>query len=271
MGVCVGLIYKSKLQMKNIVCIYSITNKINNKKYIGSTTCFSRRKRTHLNLLRKNQHHSIKLQNSYNKYGESNFIFEVIEEVSNIEKLIEIEQIHIDKNKPDLNVTLIAGLNSHIGLKRTESTKEKIRLANTGKKCSDETKEKLRNINLGKKQSNETIQKKILSLKNSKKFQESLYSEERLKKVKETRMKNGGYVISEDQKKKISESLKLKKLQSAISKKICKFDLDFNLIETYPSMTKAEIDNGLKFGSLRYNISKMKKTIYKGFIWKILE
>ena len=96
-------------------------------------------------------------------------------------------------------------------------------------------------------------------------------TEERLKKVKETRMKNGGYVISEDQKKKISESLKLKKLQSAISKKICKFDLDFNLIETYPSMTNAEIDNGLKFGSLRYNISKMKKTIYKGFIWKILE
>lgn len=70
--------------------VYAITNINNNKKYIGSTKeSFYRRIQKHLSLLKRNKHHSIKLQNAYNKYGISNFSFSIIEE--------------IDKNRLDLN------------------------------------------------------------------------------------------------------------------------------------------------------------------------
>lgn len=65
-----------------MICIYQIRNLINNKVYIGQTVNEIRRKSNHLFLLRSNQHHSIKLQNAYNKYGEENFVFEILEECS---------------------------------------------------------------------------------------------------------------------------------------------------------------------------------------------
>lgn len=57
--------------------IYSIINSTNDKRYIGQTINFQNRKTTHLRDLRKGTHHSAKLQNAWNKYGEENFIFEV--------------------------------------------------------------------------------------------------------------------------------------------------------------------------------------------------
>lgn len=68
--------------------IYKIINKINNKCYIGSTKNFKKRFQRHLQMLRKNCHHSIKLQRSYNKYGEDNFIFEIVEECPYIKDII---------------------------------------------------------------------------------------------------------------------------------------------------------------------------------------
>ena len=94
---------------------------------------------------------------------------------------------------PEYNVTLVAGLNSHLGLKRTQETKDKIRKSNTGKPVSKETREKLRQINLGKKQSQETKDKKRNSMKNSKIFQNSVRSKERIDKIKNTRLKSGGF------------------------------------------------------------------------------
>lgn len=59
--------------------IYKITNIINSKIYIGSTVCFSQRKKQHLKGLRENSHHNYKLQNDYCRHGECSFVFEVIE------------------------------------------------------------------------------------------------------------------------------------------------------------------------------------------------
>lgn len=67
--------------------IYLIKNKVNNKIYVGSTsTGFSRRWSQHKTYLRGNKHHSRHLQNAWNKYGEENFEFSVLEEISD-EKL----------------------------------------------------------------------------------------------------------------------------------------------------------------------------------------
>lgn len=59
--------------------IYKISNIITNKSYIGSAKNLRKRFSQHLNLLKLGKHHSIHLQNSYNKYGEDNFKYEIIE------------------------------------------------------------------------------------------------------------------------------------------------------------------------------------------------
>ena len=56
--------------------IYSITNKVNGKKYIGKTKNVVKREFDHFNDLKRQQHHSIKLQRAYNKYGKENFQFD---------------------------------------------------------------------------------------------------------------------------------------------------------------------------------------------------
>ena len=56
--------------------IYSIINNTNQKRYVGQTTNFYRRKQEHLLKLKENRHPNIKLQNAWNKYGEDSFSFE---------------------------------------------------------------------------------------------------------------------------------------------------------------------------------------------------
>ena len=162
-------------------------------------------------------------------------------------------------------------IKSHIGLKRSLETRKKMSLAQVGKKHSDETKQKLREINTGKKQSEEIIQKRVSSMKSSEKFNVAVRSKDRNDKIKASRLNNGGYIITEEQKQKISDTLKSKQLQSAISKKIEKYDLNGNFICEYPSLQKAEKDNMLYRGSLHQNIQSLKKQKYKNYIWKIIE
>lgn len=58
---------------------YKIENKINYNKYIGITTNPIVRKNRHFNYLRKNKHFNPHLQAAYNKYGEENFEFKILE------------------------------------------------------------------------------------------------------------------------------------------------------------------------------------------------
>ena len=74
--------------------IYKITCKVNNKIYIGSTeVCFKQRFKKHKQRLRNNYHENDYLQKSWNKYGEDNFVFEILEEISDKSKVKEKEQI----------------------------------------------------------------------------------------------------------------------------------------------------------------------------------
>ncbi len=63
--------------MNNIV-IYKITCLKNNKIYIGKSTNIHSRLKSHLNSLKRKEHINIKMQNDFNKFGESNFKFEII-------------------------------------------------------------------------------------------------------------------------------------------------------------------------------------------------
>lgn len=59
--------------------IYKITNKINNKVYIGQSNNIKERIKVHKSSLRGGYHHNSYLQRSWNKYGEENFVFEILE------------------------------------------------------------------------------------------------------------------------------------------------------------------------------------------------
>ena len=59
--------------------IYFIINQITNERYVGQTTNFNRRKTEHFSKLKQGIHPNPKLQNSFNKYGEENFIINKIQ------------------------------------------------------------------------------------------------------------------------------------------------------------------------------------------------
>lgn len=121
--------------------IYKITNIINNKVYIGSSQNLKKRFYGHIRSLRKNEHKNKFLQNAFNKYGEQNFTFEIIK-FCDEKFLIKEEQKFIDiffgKNCYNISPTA----SSTKGIKISQETKEKLRIANTGRKFSDEVNKK---------------------------------------------------------------------------------------------------------------------------------
>lgn len=85
--------------------VYAIKNTLNGKMYVGSTYCFKTRWRRHRQCLRGGYHHSVHLQRSYDKIGESRFVFIVLEECEKIrETLIWLEQKYIDELHPEYNI-----------------------------------------------------------------------------------------------------------------------------------------------------------------------
>ena len=106
-------------------CVYKILNKVNSRSYIGSSVYFPQRKATHLSKLRKNIHPNNHLQNSFNKYGEDNFEFVILETCLK-ENLIEREQYYIDNNFPEYNKRLIAESNLGRTYKMKDEHKYKI-------------------------------------------------------------------------------------------------------------------------------------------------
>ena len=105
--------------------IYKITNIVNEKFYVGSSKNVRYRWAKHKALLRHNCHPNSHLQVSWNKYGESNFRFDLLEECP-IAMLLCREQFFIDKLKPQYNQTAIAGK-----VEMTQNMRQKIAEATT--------------------------------------------------------------------------------------------------------------------------------------------
>ena len=78
--------------------IYCIENLINNKKYIGQSIDISNRWRQHKSELNGNTHFNDYLQKSWNKYGEDNFHFYVLE-LCDVDQLDDLEVYYIDLYK----------------------------------------------------------------------------------------------------------------------------------------------------------------------------
>jgi len=156
------------IHKKYKIGIYRILTKHNNKIYIGSSKNIHMRWHKHRYELRKNIHSNKHMLNVYNKYGEEDFEFSIIEEVENISLSTEREQHYIDLYKCyDKNV----GYNkrkkaeTNLGVVCSEVTREKHRINSLGKKHSEETKKIISEKNKGKIFSEETRKKMSLAKK----------------------------------------------------------------------------------------------------------
>lgn len=142
--------------------VYRIRNTINGRLYVGSsTTAIAYRFAKHKLLLRQGRHHSVTLQRAWNKYGESAFAFEIVE---NFEArfCVAQEQVFIDWWKsanPRFGYNICPTAGSQRGIKRTpeqiEKTASKTRGISRDSTLSIEARARLSSMFSGRKLSDE--------------------------------------------------------------------------------------------------------------------
>ena len=122
---------KPTLFMSMNTGVYKILNLVNGKFYIGSTSALGFKKRwwCHQKDLRASNHHNQHLQNSWNKYGEPQFQFEIVEKCCPSQCLSR-EQHYIDTLHPAYNILAMAG--SPRGYRHAATTKAIIGNASRG-------------------------------------------------------------------------------------------------------------------------------------------
>lgn len=193
----------TSIQLKPYGYIYKLTNKINNKCYIGQSTNNpeSGRWNKYKRLQCKGQP---KLYNALKKYGPDNFIFEIIAIGLNKEDLDLLEDLYENYYNSIFN-----GYNIRCGGSRgkhSQETKIKLSISHVGHKHSKETKIKMSNSQLGHIVSEKT--KRKLSIKNT----GYKHSEEAKIKMSEKQKGVGNHMLgkrkTETTKQRISESRK---------------------------------------------------------------
>lgn len=128
-----------------MIGVYAIINLSNWRMYIGSGVHIPSRFGTHLGTLRKGQNHNRYLQEAWDKEGEGNFCFTLLEECSR-ETLREREQYWLDNVEDKYNISPSSQdgtyaeehkrriAQSRVGIPRTEETKRKLSESLKGRK-----------------------------------------------------------------------------------------------------------------------------------------
>lgn len=178
-----------------MIGIYCIINKINGKRYIGSTHDLEKRKKTHFKYLVMGKHSVVNLQDDYNKWGREAFKFEILEILDDENDLIFQENYWIASfNSITTGYNLIyAKSSSSVDVRLQISTSTK------GRQHCEESKKKISDAKIGIPRSIETKEaiskaKKGISL-----------SEKHKKKISNS---NKGRVFDQKDCQKISEGVK---------------------------------------------------------------
>ncbi len=194
--------------------IYKIENLITKKVYIGSAVNMHKRFHAHRYNLKNKKHHSLKLQRSWDKYGESNFAFCPLI-VCSVSNLIMYEQILIngyDSVKRGLNSNPTAG--SSLGYRHSKETIEKLKKIQ--KSRSPETAKKIADSRRGVKMSDD-------ARKNMKAHWDGLSDEQREQKIKKAANARIGMKrnpMSYETKRKIGAANKGKKRSEEVKLKM---------------------------------------------------
>lgn len=190
--------------------IYKITNKINNKVYIGCTvTSLEKRYYEHIYRCFKTDYKS-KLYNSIKKYGVENFFIELIEECE-VEKIYETERKYIEQYDSFKN-----GLNSTLGgegcLGYTHSLEIRKKISKTTKEGNSHKGKTYKTL-YGENGESEKERRR----KSVKKYWDGLTNEDKVKrteKTKESLRKKSKYPIEtiKEIKNKLESGTKVKEL-----------------------------------------------------------
>lgn len=214
--------------------IYKITNIINGKMYIGSTNNLANRRDNHFSELKRNSHPNRFLQRSVNKYGISNFQFDIIEhcllEELNIKEGFWCGQLNTYNDKFGYNLTIVNLNGLH---EMPQHVKDILRKVNLGRKASKETREKQSIAKLNKKH---TLEHAALC---SKTLVFGIRDAEHKEKLRKSRLNP-----------------------------VLQFDLNGIFIKEFESIREAEISLGLKSRSNICACCNGRQKTDRGFIWK---
>lgn len=103
--------------------VYKIESKTSGKFYIGSAINLRKRRNRHFSELNKNNHYNIHLQRAWNKYGRTDFTFNVVL-ICDAQNMFIYEQMAVDSLKPQYNIRL--KVESNNGLTVTPERKKKV-------------------------------------------------------------------------------------------------------------------------------------------------
>jgi group I intron endonuclease len=156
--------------MEKISGIYEIICNTIDVHYIGRSVNIYHRWKRHKEDLRANRHHSDYLQRAWNKYGEENFEFKIIE-TCEPNLLKEREDFYLETNAGKFNMMLSSNgvlfHTDHVRKKMSEGQKrnwdKKRREGND--KLSEETKSKISASHIGIRPNEESIKKMSESAK----------------------------------------------------------------------------------------------------------
>lgn len=172
---------------KNIISgIYCIENVITNKKYIGQSINIEDRWYKHKYALRRGTHDNEHLQNAWNKYGEENFDFYIVE-TCKCEELNDKEVYYINLYNT-LNYNY--GYNMQSGGQNSRPNEEvRKKLSDSLKRTYQENEElrKRSSINALNQWANPEIKKKIMGENNG--MYGKHHTDETRKKMRENRIK----------------------------------------------------------------------------------
>jgi group I intron endonuclease len=85
--------------------IYAMLTASGECKYVGQTNCFRKRWKDHTRMLRAGRHYNFHLQRVWNKYGEKNLKFVILEVCENDhDDLTDREDYWIDQLMPECNI-----------------------------------------------------------------------------------------------------------------------------------------------------------------------
>lgn len=275
--------------------IYKITNLINNKVYIGSSALdYKARFRQHRYLLKNNKHFNTHLQAAYNKYGEENFKFSIVE-YCDVDVLYEKENYYIKEYK---STDITFGYNKGfaiigtLGYKMSPEAKSKMSAAKKGTTMHINTKKaiieanKKRVYKSGHKQSKETVEKRI-SFFRKPVLQYDLNGNfiQKFNSVKEAastvniknptcisscilgkRNKSGGFIWRKAESDLIPLKIKHTKVKS-LKKEIYQYDLNFNLISKFESIKELAKFLNKSATYIKTNLI-YKQCSYQGYIYK---
>lgn len=252
--------------------IYKITNLKNQKFYIGQSKNLNNREHNHFYQLERNEHHNEILQNSFNKHGKENFIFDVLEEIDS-DYLSNREKYWLDFHG-GLNNKKTYNMKDPLTNEYSDYTKVKVSKImsgennpNFGNKWTDEQKE-----NLSKKKKGKTLVEMVGEEKAKKTKEKMSKSQKGRKHPEEVKEKIRQVNIGENNPmfgkgyKQVGENNPMFGKTQKNRRPVQQLTKDGVLVKEYDFISDV-INYGFFVGNV-WSVCNGKSKTYRGFIWK---